>query len=181
MYRHSYILHCADLTLPSSPPRSRLCRAIRHWMKKKKLAEWKEDKRRVVESREPAMGDALVTHDGLRGHIAEKMYIHSDTAKDMAADRRGERGLTDVSLCCVCYLHYFDIIIPVALYLTAPSLFCIRCTVARLHIVRCREFCFISFPLFFFNFILMTIPFACICSWRLQCRMPLIAMILYVP
>lgn len=70
------------------------------------------------------MGDALVTHDGLRGHIAEKMYIHSDTAKDMAADRRGERGLTDVSLCRVCYLHYFDIIIPVALYLTAPSLFC---------------------------------------------------------
>jgi len=39
------------------------------------------------------MEDALVTHDGLRGHIAEKMYIHSDTAKDMTADRRGEGEL----------------------------------------------------------------------------------------
>jgi len=38
------------------------------------------------------MEDALVTHDGLRGHIAEKMYIHSDTARDMTADRRGEAG-----------------------------------------------------------------------------------------
>jgi hypothetical protein len=69
------------------------------------------------------MEDALLTHDGLRGHTAEKMYIHSDTAKDMAADRRSKRGLTDVSLCYVRYFHYSDIIIPVALYLTAPSLF----------------------------------------------------------
>lgn len=45
---------------------------------------------RAVE-REP-MGDAPVTHDGLRGHVAEKMYIHPDTAKDTAADRRGRQG-----------------------------------------------------------------------------------------
>jgi len=43
--------------------------------------------------------------------------------KTWQEDRRSERGLTDVSLCYVCYFHYSDIIIPVALYLTAPSLF----------------------------------------------------------
>lgn len=39
------------------------------------------------------MGDAPVTHDGLREHVAEKMYIHSDTAKDTAADRWGAKGV----------------------------------------------------------------------------------------
>lgn len=196
MHRHSRILHCARgpyLTLPSFPPRGSLCRAIRRRITK--IGRMKRgDRGRAVESREPTMGDALVTHDGLRGHTAEKMYIHSDAAKDMVADRGGgERGLTDVSLCRVCYLHYFDIIIPVALYLTAPSLFCSdahpvhRCATA--HIVRCEVLLYQSFRssfLFFFflflNFLWWRFPFACCCtctrSRRLQHRMPLIALIL---
>jgi len=80
----------------------------------------------------------------------------------MAADRRGERGLTDVSLCRVCYLHYFDIIIPVALYLTAPSLFCSgahpahRCAIAYRTMRGVLLYQSSSF-LFFFYFILMTV------------------------
>lgn len=87
--------------------------AIRRRIKK----NWRNEKRTREEEwskdAKQRMGDALVTHDGPRGHTAEKMYIRSDTAKDMAADRKGERGLTDVSLCRA----YATSITPILLYL----------------------------------------------------------------
>lgn len=72
------------------------------------------------------MEDALVTHDGLHGHTPRKRCISTPTRRRKTWWRLGgaARGLTDVSLCHVCYLHYYNIIIPAPLYLTAPSLFC---------------------------------------------------------
>lgn len=153
-----------------------------------------QEKGAGFESREPTLEDALVTHDGLHGHTPRKRCISTPTRRKTWRRRLGGavKGLTDVSLCHVCYLHYSDIIIPAPLYLTAPSLFCsettrIRCTGRD----RDAEFCFIGpvfiiFPsslMLFFLFRRSLVPFAC-CTRRRRThvklgrrRTPLIASI----
>lgn len=180
-----------DLTLSSSPPRSRLCRA-RLDIGWKKIGRMKRGKGegRAVESREPTMGDALVTHDGLRGHTAEKMYIHSDTAKDMAADRRGRKGVDwcfPMPRMLPPLLRYYY----TCCFISHGTIFVLQRRASGAPLRDCISYdagssalsVFLSF--FCFNFILMTVPFACCtctCSRRLQRRMPLIAVILlYVP
>lgn len=110
----------------------------------------------------------LVTHDGLHraGRTAEKMYIHSDTAKDTAADGRGrkrkrgrEGSLTDVSLCHVRYLHYSDIIIPALLYISRRDLcFAARTRGDRTAMRRVPPYR--SFFFFSFFFISTIVPLA---------------------
>lgn len=147
--------------------------AIRRRMKKKKKNRRNEKRTREEEWSKDAyqrMGDALVTHDGPRGQTAEKMYIRSDTAKDMAADRKGRKG---VDWCFpmprIRYLHYFDIIIPVALYISRGSIFALQrraSGASQLHIVRYGVL-FYQF-LFFFRFICF--DDRCFCTLYLHIR-----------
>lgn len=139
--------------------------AIRCRIKKNRRNEKRTREEEWSKDANQRMGDALVTHDGPRGQTAEKMYIRSDTAKDMAADRKGGRGLTDVSLCRV----YATSITPILLYLllyiylTAASLFCSGAHPAHGCATAYRtDFCFISsLFLFFVLSISMIVTFAC--------------------
>lgn len=88
LYRRSRIRPCLS--------RAR-ARAIRCRIKEEEKKRNRRNEKRTREERSKAantdwMEDAPVTHDGLRaGRTAEKMYIHSDTAKDTAADGRGRK------------------------------------------------------------------------------------------